>query len=131
MTGAINTGMILEALNDKVDRDCRNVDTNSGADIVIEWQAPTAENDYTWYRLYKSGWVEQGGYTDTTNAEFSVTLPKEMLNINYTIQVSARADRLVVINSNVSLSTTVIEGWIGDSHNGRVYWEVKGMAATE
>ena len=131
MTGAINTGMILEALNDKVDRDCRNVDTNSGADIVIEWQAPTAENDYTWYRLYKSGWVEQGGYTDTTNAEFSVTLPKEMLNINYTIQVSARADRLVVINSNVSLSTTVIEGWIGDSQNGRVYWEVKGMAATE
>ena len=24
MTGAINTGMILEALNDKVDRDCNN-----------------------------------------------------------------------------------------------------------
>lgn len=32
-----------------------------GADYVTEWQTPTAENNYTWYRKYKSGWVEQGG----------------------------------------------------------------------
>ena len=33
----------------------------ASADYVIETQLPTAENDYTWYRKYKSGWVEQGG----------------------------------------------------------------------
>lgn len=31
------------------------------ADYVIASQNPTAENGYTWYRKYKSGWVEQGG----------------------------------------------------------------------
>lgn len=30
-------------------------------DFVVESQLPTAENNYTWYRKYKSGWVEQGG----------------------------------------------------------------------
>ncbi len=30
-------------------------------DYVIAWQNPTAENNYTWFRKYKSGWVEQGG----------------------------------------------------------------------
>ena len=36
MSENIDTGKILEALNDKTDRDCRNVDTTSGADAVIE-----------------------------------------------------------------------------------------------
>lgn len=57
----INIGAITEALNDKTDRDLMNVDTGVGADAVIEYQMPTAENNYTWYRKYKSGWVEQGG----------------------------------------------------------------------
>lgn len=30
-------------------------------DYVIEWQSPTANNNYTWYRKYKSDWVEMGG----------------------------------------------------------------------
>lgn len=28
---------------------------------IIKSQEPTAENNYTWYRLYADGWVEQGG----------------------------------------------------------------------
>ncbi|MBP9999681.1 MAG: hypothetical protein KBT14_03260, partial [Proteobacteria bacterium] len=35
--------------------------TNGMIDYVVESQTPTAENNYTWYRKYKSGWVEQGG----------------------------------------------------------------------
>jgi len=35
--------------------------TSGMIDYVIASQAPTAENNYTWYRKYKSGWVEQGG----------------------------------------------------------------------
>ncbi len=31
------------------------------ADYVVATQIPTASNGYTWYRKYKSGWVEQGG----------------------------------------------------------------------
>ena len=29
-------------------------------DTVVAFQAPTASNNYTWYRKYSSGWVEQG-----------------------------------------------------------------------
>ena len=38
----------------------------AGADYVIASQNPTAENNYTWYRKYQSGWVEQGGRSKTT-----------------------------------------------------------------
>ena len=57
----IDFGQLSEALNDKSDRDLRNVDTTAKADAVIDYQEPTAANNYTWYRKYKSGWVEQGG----------------------------------------------------------------------
>lgn len=33
---------------------------NLNAHRVINFQAPTAENNYTWYRKYADGWVEQG-----------------------------------------------------------------------
>ena len=35
--------------------------TDGMIDYVVESQEPTEANGYTWYRLYKSGWVEQGG----------------------------------------------------------------------
>ena len=57
---AINMGIFNEIANNKADRDLRNVDLTK-TDVVIEYQEPTAENNYIWYRLYASGWVEQGG----------------------------------------------------------------------
>ena len=76
MSENIDTGAILEALNDKTDRDCRNVDTTAGADVVIEYQVPTSANNYTWYRKYASGWVEQGGYvaSATNNTQPNINL---------------------------------------------------------
>lgn len=56
----IDFGHLSEALNDKSDRDLRNVDTTAKADAVIDYQEPTSANNYTWYRKYASGWVEQG-----------------------------------------------------------------------
>lgn len=65
--------------------------TLDGADYVIAYQKPTAANGYTWYRKYKSGWVEQGGIL-TGNVVIAVgaeanlgaaTFPIQMNNINY------------------------------------------------
>lgn len=56
--------------------------TSGLIDYVIESQAPIAENNYTWYRKYKSGWVEQGGYC-TGNT--SCTLPISMQTPDYTL----------------------------------------------
>ncbi len=58
-------------------------DALNGADYVIAWQTPTAENNYTWFRKYKSGWVEMGG--ETTNNANSVTLPIEMADTHYIV----------------------------------------------
>lgn len=57
--------------------------TSGLLDYVIEVQAPAADNNYTWYRKYKSGWVEQGGQITTSDG--TVTLPKAFNNTNYNI----------------------------------------------
>ena len=55
----------------------------SGADYVIAWQQATADNNHTWYRRYRSGWVEMGGKLAAT-----ITFPITMCDTRYTITVS-------------------------------------------
>lgn len=62
--------------------------TLDAADYVVAWQVPTAENNYTWYRKYKSGWVEQGGQSVDT-AEFPIPFP----DADYIIQSLFSTDR--------------------------------------
>lgn len=60
-------------------------------DFVIESQAPTSSNNYTWYRKHKSGWIEQGGiktvnYTaQNTDVSFSCNFATQFSNSNYTV----------------------------------------------
>ena len=77
----IDFGRISESLNEKSDRDLRNVDTTAKADAVIDYQEPTSANNYTWYRKYASGWVEQGGNGSTMN--MTINFPVEMANTYY------------------------------------------------
>lgn len=105
--------------------------TNGLLDYVIESQVPTAENNYTWYRKYKSGWVEQGGI-DTTSY---ITFPVTMLDTNYTVTCG-----IYLINSDIG-SATVMYGdktttgmrvyirWDGAGSNGERCWQVSGFAA--
>lgn len=65
-----------------------NVRTMGMTDYVIESQTPTSQNNYTWYRKYKSGWVEQGG--NIPLGVDSVTLPVEMAYVNYTCIITYR-----------------------------------------
>ena len=74
----INVGQFSEALNDKMDRDAHNVQSPSA--VVVEKQDPTAENNYTWYRKYSDGWVEQGGYPTTSS---TITFPVPMTDNKY------------------------------------------------
>lgn len=88
MSQEIDLGKVTEALNDKMDRDWHNMaDT---MDFVVEWKAPTAD-DPTWYRKYKSGWLEQGGIaTEPYYANVNtVTYLKPFKDTNYTLLVSS------------------------------------------
>ena len=71
-------------------------------DYVIETQTPTAQNNYTWYRKYKSGWVEQGGYIASGGGGIAVTLPVTMADANYQIILTGKHD------SNTAGSTTSV-----------------------
>lgn len=65
-----------------------------GRHEVIEFQAPTANNNYTWYRKYADGWVEMGGeFTQTANSaiEPTITFPVELADTHYMIVWSAGA----------------------------------------
>ena len=141
----INIGAITESLNNKSDRDLKNTDISSGADAVIEYQVPTAENNYTWYRKYASGWVEQGGYIASTSASSSnvlITLPVEMADTNYRFQRTYHGGAASNVgitwdwisdfpSTELSKKTTtqISTGLIGNTYALGMYWEVKGMAA--
>ena len=102
---------------------------------VIEFQAPTAENNYTWYRKYADGWVEQGGvFNNSTNL---ITLPVAMANNKYIcVSGSLSDDANAVYNIQFySLTTTGFSarnvgsnaGWTG-AGNPSGWWQVSGMA---
>ena len=109
---------------------------------VIEFQAPTAANDYTWYRKYADGWVEQGGvnsWTGVASKTVTITLPVEMADTNYTALAIPKSTRSNTSNWSFQVcfspktSTTVLftaySSNTADLSTG-MSWEVKGMAAS-
>lgn len=132
---SINLGAMGEALNDKMDRDGLNADINPaagyGVDYVVEWQIPTAENNYTWYRKYASGWVEQGGYLQSNGSTQTVTLPKTMTDTNYTITTGTYyTSNTTLYAPCVAVSKTANSFSIYQNSSAYgCFWEVKGMAA--
>ena len=118
----IDAGKLAEVVND--------------ADFVVAFQKPTSANGYTWYRKYKSGWVEQGGSYEmtigTANAQFSISLPVEMANVRYTASVNVQGgwatENVAQIEGN---TTTVLNGYAKSSNSSTKYilWQVSGMFA--
>lgn len=79
-------GLNAEMFNGKADTDLANVASN--IDYVVDSKVPTA-SDPSWYRKYKSGWLEQGGQTPTVagGATTTVTLLKPYNNTVYNVMV--------------------------------------------
>lgn len=103
------------------------------SDYVIESQEPTSENGYTWYRKYKSGWVEQGGSVGNLNNSCAlVTLPIGMTNNSFTAVVSGNTSGIAANYNGVTCdrrsSTQVAICTTGQQGNG-CSWQVSGMAA--
>ena len=101
----ISIGNLAEELNQKADIDLSNVPSN--IDYVIENQLPTPENGYTWYRLYKSGWVEQGGYLASGSAPQVrvITIPIEMANNQYNVETKSHSSGFSDNPTNANLNT--------------------------
>ena len=111
-------------------------------DTLVAFQAPNAGNNYTWYRKYASGWVEQGGvFTVSVSSRFgyaTITLLVTMDNINYTVyaqggyitNVSAMAYN---VNSktvnNFIVQAIAVDGTSASGTPNQGSWYVCGMAA--
>ena len=111
-------------------------------DYVIESQSPTAGNNYTWYRKYRSGWVEQGGIISTTSSWgiATATLPVEMADANYSIDVtdirqstetSAFTDNGAAYVRHVTRASVISRTSTSFKHQSHdtISWRVSGMAA--
>ena len=104
----------------------------STGDYVVEWKAPTV-SDATWYRLYKSGWIEQGGqYNQAASAWTTITLLKEMADLSYRVIISQQFNDTVYFKNATCgayvYSTTEMKISCY-SNAGQMNWEVKGFAA--
>lgn len=101
-------------------------------DTLVAFQVPTAENNYTWYRKYASGWVEQGGVENTlTTTTRDVILPVVMADGNYTVTIGQYVDnatgQYVYIRNAPETTKLVIKTNSGTI--AKAYWCVSGMAA--
>lgn len=104
---------------------------DAGIDFIVEKQDPNAGNNYTWYRKYKSGWVEQGGIVSgVTSSYVSKTLPVEMSDTNYTF-ICNTSESFVGNQYAVGNPTSVTAFQIKYTGSGTATcsWQVSGIAA--
>lgn len=128
-------GLNASLFNNKADLDLANVLSN--IDFVVDSQLPTAQNNYTWYRKYKSGWVEQGGVDTTGTANLhTIEIPVAM-----SVKKSGQVTTYTSTTDGGTISTQFDPMNNDETHikiGGRwgtawstawLCWEVKGVAA--
>lgn len=109
---------------------------------LIAEQKPTAANNYSWYRIYADGWVEQGGIVNSTkynNTSVNVMFPITMSDTGYTAianpnttthqetwQIAARC----AVKSTTGMSVHGGEN-ANNAYTGTCSWYVCGYAAAE
>ena len=103
------------------------------ADYVVAWQVPTDENNHTWYRKYKSGWVEQGGSLATapTSEESTITFPLAFTDTNYyanrTLNYYVASNDWAGYGGGVVYDKTTTT--MKFRHKGSVSWYASGFCA--
>lgn len=125
-------GALAEQLNNKVDLPTGK--SQSDVDYVVESKFPT-DADPSWYRVYKSGWLEQGGRVQKTSTELNVTMTKAFADVSYALSVTAcypgSGDSTVVVRINTTVTTSssfrIQASWTSSS--GYIQWEAKGQGA--
>ena len=99
---------------------------------IVAEQKPTADNNYTWYKKYSNGWVEQGGVTikRSINCIQTILLPIVMCDANYTVISTTMWDSVPPSDvANAILNKTQETFGIYDWQHSYSHWYVSGMAA--
>lgn len=105
----------------------------TGTDYVVAWQMPTADNNYTWYRKYKSGWLEMGGKLSGR----SIVFPCAFSQIPTVCTSTSESNTSVVASSVINnVTATGFSGyltqgkadWDSGAKNMNGYWTAYGIA---
>lgn len=131
MSDQIDVNQLSNALQQKVDLPSGK--SQADIDYVVEWKVPTS-SDPTWYRLYKSGWVEQGGVAN----QYQITFSKPFRDTLYTITAlpivhsgDSGANDMQYLNKTTT-SVQLRIRWSGSyapADNDERCWRAEGMAA--
>jgi hypothetical protein len=125
----VNIGKVTEELNE--------LETTVEAKVakgheVIEFQAPTADNNYTWYRKYADGWVEQGGRTMTQSQTITFPIPfSHVPNMTWgfcTTRSGASYDGEIFFRS-ITATQFVSGSRLSDAVSPGFMWRAEGMYA--
>ncbi len=98
-------------------------------DYIVASQMPTAENNYTWYRKYASGWVEQGGICPSLG--YTVVFPVAMADTRYTAQGTARETSGNYAVRIQNITTTSFKMNSSSANNHEIWWSISGIAAND
>lgn len=97
-------------------------------DYVVEAQ----KTGTTWYRKYKSGWVEQGGFNANATGPVVITLPVKMADTSYGITLVRYGAAQAGIPTIDDTSPITVNGFrITNSNAGnssRAHWMVTGFS---
>lgn len=128
-----DSALLANQMQLKAQLDLANVDGN--LDFVVESWTDGAGG---WYRKYRSGWVEQGGYSLVNTGVQTITLWVEMADANYSASVSFSltgtstdtdgATSTPIVSNRTTTTIRLNQAKKSDDNS---YWEVKGYAATE
>ena len=80
-----------------------------------------------WYRLYESGWCEQGGTTFVTASTLTVTFLKEMRDVSYFASGNYYGSTTNYYSQCYNFTTTSMT--LKTYNSSRVNWQVKGFIA--
>ena len=110
-------------------------------DPVVAFQVPTADNGYTWYRKYASGWVEQGGAQNGYDSINGNVMTKNLMiamQTPYNATLTAglgQSDtgaywaRMINESDSTHLKYYMYLNNSVTTNNPLLIWEVHGMAA--
>ena len=135
IVGTVNatTGEVITSLNQKTTFHAVDY-SNSG--VVVAEQLPTSSNNYTWFRKYANGWVEQGGsFSGTVSTAYkshNVTLPITMSTPVYNLVCqtcySSHNGLDAICVTTKSTTGFTVDGVMNSVAYGAT-WQVSGIAA--
>lgn len=104
-----------------------NNTVNEMTDYVVE----SYRNGTDWYRKYKSGWIEQGGRTDTigSGGRRVVTFLKAFADANYSTNIGGIKNTSYGATVITKLEATQMEVLNSTNSSGQINWAVKGQGA--